>query len=538
MYGFHQAQLLSNMAIGIFTLRQQLRGLLSTNWPGAKTPYVEYLVVGGGGGGGRASGGGGAGGGVVTGLLPVTTGTSYTVTVGGGGAAGSSYGVAGVAGTTSVVGSVKAVGGGGGGAYNNSASAGGSGGGGSTGASSGSSVGAQGVFGQGNAGGIGNSGSPSITTLGAGGGGGAGTIGLNVGPGGTYGIGGNGGAGIASTINGTVTPYGGGGGGASGNPSGPGGTGGAGGGGTGGYGSSAAASPGQQYTGGGGGGDWNDVNSAGSGGSGIVIISYPDIYPALATTSGSPTVSTSGSGSIYNSGTGAVGFSGTTPFNFPGDFTIEGWYNLANFNNASGGGNPGLIGYGTGNWVLVLPSGQYYFYAGGSVLISSSAVATANVWNHFALVRIGSAMTIYHNGASVATATSSASLSIGGSGLTVGANGPSGNGSVTGYITNVRVVKGVGVYTGAFTVPTSPLQTTQPAGPSGSNIAAITGTATSLLVNAVSGAYTADSSTNSAAPNSNTTAVAWNQESPFATGLGYKNRVYTWTSTGTWAVTV
>jgi hypothetical protein len=33
-------------------------------------------------------------------------------------------------------------------------------------------------------------------------------------------------------------------------------------------------------------------------------------------------------------------------------------------------------------------------------------------------------------------------------------------------------------------------------------------------------------------------APAWNSSSPFATGLGYKNRVYTWTSTGTWAVTV
>ena len=47
-----------------------------------------------------------------------------------------------------------------------------------------------------------------------------------------------------------------------------------------------------------------------------------------------------------------------------------------------------------------------------------------------------------------------------------------------GYISNLRVVKGVAVYTGNFSPPTSPLTATQSAG---TNIAAITGTQTSLL---------------------------------------------------------
>jgi hypothetical protein len=110
-----------------------------------------------------------------------------------------------------------------------------------------------------------------------------------------------------------------------------------------------------------------------------------------------------------------------------------------------------------------------------------------------------------------------------------------------GLVSNLRIVKGVGVYTGAFGsyVPTGPLQATQPAGPSGSNIAAITSTSTSLLLNTVSGARTADNSTNGYAPSSTSAAApAWNQSSPFATGLGYKNRVYTWSSTGSGAFTV
>jgi hypothetical protein len=55
---------------------------------------------------------------------------------------------------------------------------------------------------------------------------------------------------------------------------------------------------------------------------------------------------------------------------------------------------------------------------------------------------------------------------------------------------------------------------------------------TSLLLNTVSGAYLTDSSVNAHTP-SVTNTMAWNQTSPFATGLGYKNRVYTWTQSGT-----
>ena len=161
--------------------------------------------------------------------------------------------------------------------------------------------------------------------------------------------------------------------------------------------------------------------------------------------------------SNYFSGSGSVSYSNvSTALQFPGDFTVEGWFNLANFNNATAGGNPGLIGAGTGNWLLVIPGGAYNFYASGALILTSSAVASANVWNHFALVRSGSTLTIYHNGVSVGTATNSATLSIGTS-VTVGSNGTGGIGSITGYISNVRVVKGTAVYTAAFTPPTAPL---------------------------------------------------------------------------------
>jgi len=500
------------MAQGLFNLKQQLQGLIQKAWTGSiATNYVEYLVVAGGGAGGRYGAGGGAGG-LLQGISNVTAGTSLTVTVGAGGAINGSSQSPGFSGANSVFGAITATGGGGGGSSQNGSNgsngiSGGSGGGGAWGANS---VLGSNTYGQGNAGGTGDSG----TSYGdCAGGGGAGTVGLNAFAGSAAG---NGGAGISSAISGTVTAYAGGGGGASGTSSHTQGVGGVGGGGAGSYSSTGTA--GTANTGGGGGGAVNQ--NSGSGGSGIVIISYPDTYNAPASFGGanSPTASTSGSGSFYNAGAGALGYSGTTPYNFTGNFTIEGWYNLANFSNASAGGNPGLIGYGTANWVLVIPGGAYNFYIGGSVVASSSAVASANVWNHFAVVRNGSTVTIYHNGTSVATGTNSSTISIGSNGITVGANGNGGIGSVTGYMSNVRIVNGTAVYTSNFTPTTAPLT-------------AITNT--SLLVNTVSGAYTADSSSYGTAANSNTTGISWNQSSPFATGLGYKNRVYTWTGSGT-----
>jgi hypothetical protein len=490
-----------------------------------KTPAVDYLVVAGGGGGGNGNAGGGGGaGGLLQGTVPVTAGSAITVTVGSGGAGGalslSDNTLAGSVGQNSVFGSISATGGGGGGASGVSSSAGGSGGG-SGGSANNQVGGSQGIAGQGNKGGVGN----NINYPKSGGGGGAGTVGQDYyynasGPQ----FSGNGGAGIASAISGTVSAYSGGGGG--------GGdyrgttvttttTGGSGGGGAGSL--TTTGTNGSPNTGGGGGGGGLSLSpttfyAGGTGGSGIVIVSYPDIYAGAAATTGSPTVSTSGSGSMYGAGAGSLLYTGVnTTLTFAGDFTIEGWYNLANFNNAAGGGNPGLIGFGTSNWVLVIPGGQYYFYSGGSaILSSSSAVANANVWNHFALVRSGSSMVIYHNGVSVGTATNSSTISIGSSGVTVGSNGLSGTGSITGYMSNVRVVKGTAVYTSAFTPPTAPLT-------------AIANT--QLLLNTVSPNQYLDSSTNGYTPTV-ASPLLWNQASPFATGLGYKNRVYTWNSSG------
>lgn len=531
------------MPNGIFTLTQQARAIGQGAWVNGKTPFVNYLVVAGGGGGGNSGAGGGAGG-LLQGATGIATGSAITVTVGAGGAGTSSAGSPGVSGSNSVFGSVVSNGGGGGGTFNLTPT-------GASGASGGSGGGAagendsqvknlagSGISGQGNAGGL--SLGPIGQPYAAGGGGGAGTGGIN----GFHqnGPAGNGGAGIASDISGTRTAYAGGGaGGAAGSAVAPNSIGGAGGGGgtSSSYGGTAGS--GTANTGGGGGGGWG--GSGGAGGSGIVIISYPDTYLAPTATTGSPTVSTSGSGSISFpdaggsgplSGPGFIQFAGTSALAIGATGTYEFWiyptryagiqHRVISQGNAANGAPD--ISYDASNLYVTATSG------GGSA--TASGAPPLNTWTHVAIVLTSGTLTVYYNGVarSLSGTTTGYNMTNTSTMFVSGYSGIVGQYGVIGNLSNVRIVKGVAVYTGAFTPPAAPLQTTQP---SGVNISAITGTATSLLLGSVSGSFLSDSSTNSYVASSVSTSTAaptWNQLSPFATGLGFKNRVYTWTSSG------
>ena len=153
------------------------------------------------------------------------------------------------------------------------------------------------------------------------------------------------------------------------------------------------------------------------------------------------------------------------------DFTLEFWaYPTVNARQDwldfdSGGGYRLLVYYDGSNIV---------YYSGGSRITGSAM--TLNTWQHIAVVRNSGSTKLYING-SQSGSTYSDSINFLAQQLTI-AKDNAGSTYVTGYMSNVRVVKGVAVYTGTFTVPTSPLTATQS---SGTNIAAITGTQTSLL---------------------------------------------------------
>jgi hypothetical protein len=189
-----------------------------------------------------------------------------------------------------------------------------------------------------------------------------------------------------------------------------------------------------------------------------------------------------------------------------GDFTIEFW---AYFNSVAT--NTIVSNLQTTAGIqphLYLTAGAALaYYTNGTVSITGSVVNTG-VWYHIALVRIGGSTKLYLNGTQTGSTYTDTNnygttnpLVVGDyytSGSTLG-----GANRLNGYISNFRVVKGVGVYTNNFTVPSSPLAITQSA--SGAYIQAITGTQTSLLT--CNGPTIIDGSTNAFTITNNGTAT-------------------------------
>lgn len=157
-----------------------------------------------------------------------------------------------------------------------------------------------------------------------------------------------------------------------------------------------------------------------------------------------------------------------------GDFTIECWVNSSNWKTSTAA--PIFISAVTGG-MFFGTNGTNFVVRAYSVAdqLATATLPALNTWTHVAAVRIGTTLSLYYNGALITSTTNSYNFLQGAVYI--------GNDAATayyqGYISNLRITKGVGVYTGAFTPPQSPLQATQIYG--GPTIQAITGTQTSLL---------------------------------------------------------
>jgi len=185
--------------------------------------------------------------------------------------------------------------------------------------------------------------------------------------------------------------------------------------------------------------------------------------------------SVTGSSTSYLSVAGQAGFAMGT-----GDFTVEWFQYETDANNF-----PRIFWYGSGPSLGMSLEGSYFFWPGATNLGTKGTIT--NAWHHFALVKISSKLYFYKDGTLVSTVggvANSTNVTDTTSNFIIGAKvGGLATEQFGGYITNFRVVKALGVYTGNFTVPTGVLTAVASANPyGGSNTSAIPSGYTKLLL--------------------------------------------------------
>jgi hypothetical protein len=166
-----------------------------------------------------------------------------------------------------------------------------------------------------------------------------------------------------------------------------------------------------------------------------------------------------------------------------GDFTIE-WFQYqtttSGFQRAFTVDDFNSIDIG-----VSVENSTFYYWNNSAVRYSSAGATNVNTWYHFAVVRQSGVTKVYRNGTQLGSQISDNNnitntvdeLSIGNE------NTPSTIAAFVGYITNFRWIKGLAVYTGNFTAPTSALTATASANPyGGSNTQAIGAGFTKLLL--------------------------------------------------------
>ena len=243
------------------------------------------------------------------------------------------------------------------------------------------------------------------------------------------------------------------------------------------------------------------VNSIGDGDQSSVITVTPELPgPPSGNVYTSPTVNTNvttvsqrppgfstGNSYSFNGSNAYLSVPGDNSWAFgTADFTIE-WFQYQTDNSSF----PRIFGIGSYPSTSIgcsIEGGTFYGWFPGANGFGS-AVPYKNTWVHFAIVRFTNNsnetyLRAYKNGVKFGSdIPNSTNITNNSTTLYIGAeNGGNASTFFGGYITNMRIVKGLAVYTGNFTVPTSALTITASENPyGGSNTVAIPDGYTKLL---------------------------------------------------------
>ena len=172
------------------------------------------------------------------------------------------------------------------------------------------------------------------------------------------------------------------------------------------------------------------------------------------------------------SGANALGFSylrteSSDNFTFgTGDITIEGWFFFPRLSSSTG--YQTLVGdtiySNNGGFTFYVQNAQLNFWKGTNASsVVSGGTIVQNEWTHLAYTRESGSNKIFVNGSLVGTASDSTDytdtvLTIGTNKVTQQSDIDAGLYSLSGFISNLRILKGRALYTAAFTPPVGELQ--------------------------------------------------------------------------------
>lgn len=166
-----------------------------------------------------------------------------------------------------------------------------------------------------------------------------------------------------------------------------------------------------------------------------------------------------GTSAAFDADTSYLRVASGSDFAFPSDFTIECWVYFTN----SSRGYQGIIGAHSGSdqtgWVLYLETNNILTFnsgagSGWAGAVSSGETVTPNEWHHIAVSRFGSSLRIFIDGTLKGTITSNVNIASG-SIIDIGdytcLNQYGYNFTMSGYIDELRITKGIARYTENFT---------------------------------------------------------------------------------------
>lgn len=174
-------------------------------------------------------------------------------------------------------------------------------------------------------------------------------------------------------------------------------------------------------------------------------------------------------------------------FALSGDFTIEMWV----YPTAAIGSYRALIttgGSGSSDQLVIGSDGTINGIYCAGVKSDNGVLPAVNTWTHLAVTRTGTSVYFFLNGVQQgSTKTSSSNALSGSSPVSIGFRVANNDGLYAGYISNLRVVKDLAIYTSNFVTPAGPLNNSQVENQSGAPSAAVTVSQTSLLLNTAFG---------------------------------------------------